>query len=47
MGAARVDGVELIGEAVDRLRERYPDSSFTLGDVADPSLALRPEPYDR
>jgi 2-polyprenyl-3-methyl-5-hydroxy-6-metoxy-1,4-benzoquinol methylase len=46
MGAARIDGVELIAEAVDRLRERHPDSTFTLGDVADPGLVLRTEPYD-
>ena len=46
MGAARVDGVELIPEAVDGLRERYPGSTFTLGDIADPGLSLPRDRYD-
>ena len=46
MGAARVDGVELIPEAVDGLRERYPGATFTLGDIADPGLSLPRDTYD-
>ena len=46
MGAAKVDGVELIDEAVEVLRERYPDSMFIAGDIADPGLSLPRGAYD-
>jgi SAM-dependent methyltransferase len=38
MGASTVDGVELVPEAVDRLRERFPGSTFIVGDIADPGV---------
>lgn len=46
LGAASIDGVELIAEAVDRLRERYPDSTFAIGDIAEPGLSLPRDAYD-
>jgi 2-polyprenyl-3-methyl-5-hydroxy-6-metoxy-1,4-benzoquinol methylase len=35
MGASSIDGVELVPAAVERLREHFPGSTFTLGDIAD------------
>lgn len=46
MGAARVDGVDLVPEAVDRLRERYPQSMFMSGDIADPGVLPTDGAYD-
>jgi SAM-dependent methyltransferase len=36
MGATRVDGCDFVPEAVARLRERYPDATFFVGDIAEP-----------
>ena len=46
LGAARIDGVELIPEAVERLRERYPDSTFATGDVAEAAVLPSDRTYD-
>ena len=46
IGAARIDGVDLIDEAVDALRQRYPGSTFASGDIADPGLTLPRDTYD-
>jgi SAM-dependent methyltransferase len=46
LGAAQVDGVDISPDAVERLRERLPDATFLIGDIADPTL-LPPDPtYD-
>ena len=36
IGAARVDGCDFVAGAVERLREQYPGSTFSLGDIAEP-----------
>jgi SAM-dependent methyltransferase len=36
LGASRVDGCDFVPDAVDRLREQFPDATFSLGDIAEP-----------
>jgi SAM-dependent methyltransferase len=36
MGASRVDGCDFVPEAVERLRQQFPDAVFSLGDIAEP-----------
>jgi SAM-dependent methyltransferase len=42
MGARRVDGCDLVPEAVERLRERYPGATMNVGDIAEPG-AIPPD----
>jgi SAM-dependent methyltransferase len=46
MGASRVDGVDLVPGAVERLRDRYPDSMFRAGDISDPEVIPVDATYD-
>ncbi len=46
MGAAAVDGAELVPAAVERLRERFPGSTFTVGDIADTGILPDDERFD-
>jgi 2-polyprenyl-3-methyl-5-hydroxy-6-metoxy-1,4-benzoquinol methylase len=46
MGAAVVDGTDLIPAATERLRERYPASTFFTGDIADPGVVPDQGRYD-
>lgn len=45
-GAASIDGVDLVAEAVDRLRERYPRSTFMVGDIAERDVLPAVGRYD-
>jgi SAM-dependent methyltransferase len=46
MGATLVDGVELVPDAVERLRERFPRSTFIVGDIADDGVLPDDERFD-
>ena len=46
LGAERVDGCDLAGEAVARLRERFPDATFTAGDIVDEGVIPADGSYD-
>jgi SAM-dependent methyltransferase len=46
MGAAVVDGIDLVPAATERLRERYPASTFFTGDIADPGVVPGDGRYD-
>jgi SAM-dependent methyltransferase len=46
LGADRVDGCDLAEEAVARLRERFPDATFTAGDIVDKGVIPADGSYD-
>lgn len=46
IGAERVDGCDLADAAVERLRERFPDGTFTAGDIAEPRVIPADGSYD-
>jgi len=46
LGAKRVDGCDLAEEAVARLRERFPDATFTVGDIVDEGVIPADGSYD-
>ena len=46
MGASAVDGVELVPAAVDRLRDRFPGSAFTVGDIAETGVLPDDQRFD-
>ena len=46
MDASTVDGVDFVPAAVERLRERFPGSTFTVGDVAEPGVLPAEGRYD-
>jgi SAM-dependent methyltransferase len=46
MGASRVDGVEFVPRAIERLREAFPDSTFMAGDIAEPGVLPTEAQYD-
>jgi SAM-dependent methyltransferase len=46
LGAERVDGCDLAEEAVARLRERFPDATFTAGDIVDEGVIPADGSYD-
>lgn len=46
LGAATIDGVELVPEAVERLRADFPASTFRTGDIADPGVLPDDARYD-
>jgi len=46
LGAERVDGCDLIDEAVERVAARFPGAVFTTGDVADEGVVPADRSYD-
>jgi SAM-dependent methyltransferase len=46
LGAARVDGCDLAEAAIDRIRGRFPESTFLVGDVAEPGVVPADRSYD-
>ncbi len=46
LGAERVDGCDLAEEAVARLRERFPDATFIVGDIAEEGVVPVDGAYD-
>jgi SAM-dependent methyltransferase len=46
LGAERVDGCDLTETAIERLRERFPDGTFTAGDIAEPGVIPDDASYD-
>jgi SAM-dependent methyltransferase len=46
LGAARVDGIDLSGAAVQALRDAFPEADFEREDIAEPGDALLGRQYD-
>jgi 2-polyprenyl-3-methyl-5-hydroxy-6-metoxy-1,4-benzoquinol methylase len=46
LGASTVDGIDLVPAAVDALRVRFPNSTFMVGDIADPGSVPADGRYD-
>jgi len=46
VGAKRVDGCDLVEEAVAKLAARFPDGTFTAGDIADRGVIPDDQSYD-
>lgn len=46
LGADRVDGCDLADEAIDRLRQRFPDATYIVGDIAEDGVVPQADEYD-
>jgi len=46
LGAERVDGCDLVEDALARIRDRYPDATFIAGDIAEAGVIPGDGSYD-